>query len=154
MVDVSCIVMAATNNHDLPAEKEHGRWRQGEVVSVFLFDLKRTDYNEPRFYVIHITGCPGTFRQIAEWLTEFHRAPDVVGKAGIVKGALHAQRKRVIDFSEFTPTQWLALKTARQITTTWQDICGVGSLSLGVNAKARERTEQEKPTDKGESDQK
>jgi len=152
MVDVSLVVMARSKSHDLPPEKEPGRWRQGEVVDVHTMLAGGYYMGNPVFHCINVTGCPGTFTQVRDWFNEFHYAPDVVGRDGLEPGPLQARRKRPIDFSLLTKAQWVELHDTGLVTVTWADLTGPGDLVVGVGAKMVERGEFEKPTTKDEAD--
>ena len=76
MTDVSAVIMAATNPHALRASDEPFRWRRGEFVAVHPYSAERGRSGNPRFYLLHISNCPGSFESVKAFLLAGHRAAD------------------------------------------------------------------------------
>lgn len=60
--------MAVTPDHELPPEKEAGRWREGEFVDVMPYT--GTAASHPRFVNLHLRNCPLSLAQLKEKLLQ------------------------------------------------------------------------------------
>ncbi len=148
MTDVSAVIMAATNPHALRASDEPFRWRRGEFVAVHPYSAERGRSDNPRFHLLHVTGCPGGFEAVKSFLLAGHRAADIPGPRGIEQGRALARRRRQLDISALPVRMRRILQTKRELELTWTALTGPGGLTIGAGALCRERAAGERPMTK------
>jgi hypothetical protein len=148
MTDVSAVIMAATNPHALRAADEAFRWRQGEFVAVHPYSAERGRSDNPRFHLLHVTACPGTFESVKAFLLADHAEADFPGARGIEPGKAMARRKRRLDIGALPPRLCRTLEITRELEISWNSLTGPGGLSIGAGGFCRERAAGERPMKK------
>jgi len=148
MTDVSAVIMAATNPHALRAADEPFRWRRGEFVAVHPYSAARGRSDNPRFHLLHVTGCPGSFAALKNFLLADHRAADIPGPKRIEQGRALARRRRQLDMAVLPLPLRRNLEIHRELELTWETLTGPGGLTIGSGALCRERAAGERPMTK------
>ena len=145
MTDVSAVIMAATNPHALRASDEAYRWRQGEFVAVHPYSAERGRCDNPKFHLLHVTGCPGPFESVKAFLLADHNEADFPGPKGIEPGRALARRKRQFDAAALPPRLRRVLEAERELELSWVTLTGPGGLSIASGGLCRERSAGERP---------
>lgn len=114
MSDFTTLIMRADNSHDLPAQKEPGRWRQGEIVDVFPLAQCPGPAGHPKHLHVQVTGCPASFEQIKQRLTTPHYKD-------LAEDTPEARRKFVMDFSAMTTAHRKSMLRDAQVALTWPE---------------------------------
>jgi hypothetical protein len=146
MVDVSLTVMARTNSHQLPARKEAGRWRQGEIVECRRYH--GMPENNEAFFAVHVTGCPGTFEEVKQFFETSHEVDAAAGEKNIDGKVLAAKRARHIDFTVLNVIQIDQIRKTKSIVLRWDQLTGPGDFVIAGGGVMRQRAVDEKPVDK------
>lgn len=145
MTDVSAVIMAVTNPHTLRVSDEAFRWRQGEFVAVHPYSAERGRSDNPKFHLLHVTGCPGTFENVKAFLLAEHNEADFPGPKEIEPGRVLARRKRQLEIAALPPRLRRTLETAGELDLSWRVLTGPGGLSIEAGGLCRERAAGERP---------
>ena len=66
MTDVSMIVMARSNLHDVAVHKQGGRWKKGEIVDILSYEARHGGNINGPHILINVTDIPATLAKIKE----------------------------------------------------------------------------------------
>ncbi len=111
-LDISLYVMAFPSTHDLPPEKEYGRYKRGDIVDVYRRSQVITTTKEgQRCVYVHITGVPAPAIRNAKKLMQ--------GYYDVNDETLLGRRLFNIDPQTIPLALRQELAANREITVTW-----------------------------------
>ncbi len=121
MTNITILMMSKTKDQALPAHKEPGRWRQGEIVEVFPAQQAWINGGDPCseewHMLLHITGVPGTLQQINRALSSGHYNNDDPNQLDTI-----AHRRFVFDFSLLPSPKLKELQDNKELSFTWAQV--------------------------------
>lgn len=134
-MDVTLMIMAATNAHDLPSDKEWARWTLGDIVdgwaaakycvqsgsgSTRTWNIKDT-ISTTKFYFIHIRDIPSSTARRAREVLLGDDVTMVPGPDGLVPKQ-NRRRRWGFDFSLVPSGARAQLRTNKEITVNWSAV--------------------------------
>jgi len=97
-MDLTLLILARSNTHDMPIEKEGGRWREGDPVDLWEHGQIDVDHQPECFEAITIRDWSGTLQEAKEYYLATDPIVDL-GKAP-AQWQSYSRRLRYIDYTK------------------------------------------------------